>query len=430
MLGGLLVLIEQRNALKGEILVPGDKSISHRAILFGSIAKGVTEIDGLLMSEDSLYTIHCLRKMQVGIEILNNNKVRINGNGLYGLKSPASILNAGRSGTAARLLLGLLAGQPFNSILTREASAVKKPLGKVVKPLRQMGANITGKDNGSLCPLSITPAKLNGTDFNVDALDMYIKSPILISGLYAEGSTTVSENIKSRDHSELMMQYFGAEIEVDGLKISVSKTDNLYAQQVQIPGDISIAIYFITAGLLVPNSELTIRSVGINPTRSAILDIYKSMGAQIQLQNVRTISGEKVADICVKSSVLHSVNLEGDIIPSILDEIPVLAVAASAASGTSVVKDLKGFKIKESGRVREIYTELRKMGVSIQETDDGFIVEGGKPLRGTIVESYNDHLIAMSLSVAGLIADGETMLRKTQVIDLVFPEFYTILGRL
>lgn len=424
------MLIEQRDSLRGEITVPGDKSISHRAILFGSLAKGTTEIDGLLMGEDCLSTIDCFRKMQVSIEILPNNKIKIQGNGLYGLRPPSAPLNAGRSGTALRLLLGVLSGQPFSSVLTRDESALRKPVGKVVSPLRQMGASINGRDDGNLSPLSISPSKLKGITHNLSVMDTHIKSPLLIAGMYAEGETKVVESVKSRDHSELMLNYFGANIKVDGLEVTSHRVENLFAQHIEVPGDISIAAYFITAGLLVPNSDIVIKNVGVNPTRTGIIDVYKQMGANIQLLNERTISNEKVADIRVVSSSLKSAVIDGDLIPRLIDEIPVIAIAACVAKGTTNIKNLKGFKIKEGNRLKGLIAELTKLGASIQETDDGMIIEGGKTLKGTIVEGYNDHAATMSLCVAGLVAEGETMIRKTQILDIAYPEFLLVLNRL
>jgi len=423
------VLIEQRDSLRGEINIPGDKSISHRAILFGSLAKGTTEIDGLMMGEDCLSTIDCFRKMQVSIEILPN-KIKIQGNGLYGLRPPSAPLNAGRSGTALRLLLGVLSGQPFSSVLTRNESALRKSVGKVVAPLRHMGANINGRENGNLCPLSIQPAKLTGKTHNVSLLDTYIKSPLLISGLYAEGETKVIEEVKSRDHSELMLNYFGADLKINGLEVTSRRVENLYAQHIEVPGDISIAAYFITAGLIVPNSDIVIKNVGINPTRAGILDVYKSMGAKIELLNERIVSNEKVADIRVVSSSLNATTIDGSMIPRLIDEIPIITVAASIAKGTTTITGLKGFKTKESGKLSRMITELSKLGASLHETDDGVVIEGKGSLKGTIVEGHNDAAITMSLCVAGLVAEDETNIRKTQILDIAYPEFITVLNRL
>ncbi|TYQ16646.1 UNVERIFIED_CONTAM: 3-phosphoshikimate 1-carboxyvinyltransferase [Acetivibrio alkalicellulosi] len=424
------MLVEQRDSLRGEITVPGDKSISHRAILFASLAKGTTEIDGLLMSEDCISTIDCFRKMQVRIEILQNNKVKIHGNGLYSLMPPNNALNAGKSGTALRLLLGVLSGQPFSSVVTRDDSALRKPVGKVVSSLRQMGAIIDGRDSGNLCPLKVSSSKLNGITCNLSLLDTYIKSPLLIAGLHAEGETKVIETVKSRDHSELMLNHLGADIKIDGLEVTSKRIENLFAENIKIPGDISIASYFMTAALLVPNSDIVIKNVGINPTRTGIIDVYKSMGANIQLLNECTINNEKVADIRVTSSSLKATEIMGDIIPRLIDEIPIIAVAATMASGTTTFKNLNGFKIKESNKIKCLITELSKLGASIRETDDGLIIEGGKALKGTIVEGYNDSAITMSLCIAGLIAEEETMIRKSQVLDIAYPEFIPVLNKL
>jgi 3-phosphoshikimate 1-carboxyvinyltransferase len=429
-MGELSVLIEQRGSLRGEVKVPGDKSISHRAILFGSLAKGTTEIDGFMMGEDCLCTIDCFRKMQVSIEILPNNKIKIQGNGLYGLKPPKTQLNAGRSGTALRLLLGVLSGQPFSSVVTRNESALRKPVGKVVVPLREMGANISGRENGNLCPLSITPSKLSGKTHSISILDTYIKSPLLIAGLYADGETTVIEEAKSRDHSELMLNYFGADIRVNGLEVTSHRVENLFAQHIQIPGDISIAAYFITAGLIVPNSDIVIKDVGINPTRAGILEVYKSMGAHIELLNQRTVNNEKIADIRVVSSPLKGTTIEGDIIPRLIDEIPIITVAATMAEGTTTIKNLNGFKTKEFGKLKKMLTELSKLGATVEETDDGAIIEGKGALKGTIVEGYNDAAITMSLCIAGLAAAEETTIRKTQILDIVYPDFIPVLNKL
>ena len=424
------MIVEQRNALRGEITIPGDKSISHRAVMFGSLAKGVTEIEGFSMGEDCLSTIDCFRKMNVGIEILPNSRVRVHGNGLYGLKAPTSHLNAGKAGTTVRLLIGALAGQPFNSVILRDEAAQKKPVGKVVAPLRQMGANISGRENGNYCPLVISPAKLNGIEYSASMNESRVKSPILVTGLYADGETTVCEAVKSRDHTELMLNYFGANIKVNGLKVTSHRIDNLYARHIEIPGDISIAAYFMTAGLIVPNSEITIKNVGINPTRTGILDVYRAMGAKIAVSNEQTVSNERIADINVKTSGLKAITIEGEMIPRLIDEIPVIAVAAAMAEGVTEIKDLRGFKIKESGRIKCLAAELSKMGAAVHETDDGMVVEGGKPLKGTVVESYNDYSIVMSMSIAGLVAEGETMIRKTQSLDVTFPDFFPTLNKL
>lgn len=424
------MLIEQRDSLRGEINIPGDKSISHRAVVIGSLAKGDTEIDGFLLGEDCLSTIDCFRKMQISIEILSSNKIKVHGKGLYGLKPPTNPLNTGRSGTSARLILGVMSGQPFNSILTRGDLSIKKPLGPVVNYLKQMGATINGRDEKYHFPLSVIPSNLKGVEHNLSANESHIKSPLLLAGLYSEGTTTVIEEIRSRDHSELMLKSFGSDITVDDLKVSIKKNENLYAEHIIVPGDFSIAAYFITAGLLVPNSDITIKNVGINPTRTGLLDVYQQMGANIEITNIRTISNEKLADIRVTSSNLKSITIEGDLVSRLIDEIPILMIATAIASGTTTIKSLKGTKIKNSSRLKDLIGELSKMGARIQETDDGMVIDGGKTLKGSIIESHNDYAIAMSMSVAGLIATGETMIRKAQIVDVVFPDFLPILNNL
>jgi 3-phosphoshikimate 1-carboxyvinyltransferase len=424
------VLIEKRNSLRGEITVPGDKSISHRAIVIGALASGTTEIDNFLLGEDCMSTIDCFRRMQIGIEILPDNRVKVNGKGLYGLKAPSSTLNSGRSGTALRLLLGVLCGQPFTSGVIRNEASMKKPVGKVVSYLRQMGASISGKEDGNLCPLTIAPSRLKGIECELPIHEMHIKSPLLLAGLYAEGETTVHEPVRSRNHTELMLNYFGADIKAEGLSVKSHSVENLYAQKVWIPGDISMAAYFITAALLVPNSDIVIKDVGVNPTRTGILNVYKQMDAKIELLNERTVSGESVADIHVMTSGLKGTKIDRQIVPSLIDELPVIIVAASLAEGTTEITGLSGFKVKESGKLKAISMELAKMGAKITETEDGLIIEGRKSLRGTVVDSNNNHSHAMALSVAGLVADEETTIRKTQSVDIVYPKFYETLNKL
>lgn len=424
------MLVENRNRLRGEITVPGDKSISHRAIVIGALASGTTEIDNFLLGEDCLSTIDCFRRMQVGIEILKDNRVKVQGKGLYGLKAPTSPLNAGRSGTAIRLLLGVLSGQPFTSTVIRSEESMKKPVGNTVDFLRRMGASITAKDNGSMCPLTVSPAKLKGISCELPMHEMHIKSPLLLAGLYAEGETTVREPASSRNHTELMLNFFGADIKTEGNVVKSHPVENLYAQKVTIPGDISMAAYFITAALLVPDSDIVIRNVGVNPTRSGILEIYKSMGGNIELLDRRTVSGEEVADIHVRYSKLKAVKIDENQIPGIIDELPAIITACALAEGTTEITGLANFKVKRTGKIKAISLELSKMGAKITETDDGVVIEGREALRGTVVDSNNNHAHAMALSVAGLVAQGETMIRKTQVVDIVYPAFYQTLNRL
>lgn len=422
------MLIEKRNCIRGEITVPGDKSISHRAIVFASLASGTSEIENFLLSDDCISTIDCLRKINVGIEILQNRKVKVIGAGLHGLKQPSTPLNTGRSGTALRLLSGIMVGQPFNSVISRDESAQRKPVSKIVRALKGLGANIYGRDDGNLCPLTIAPSSLKGTTYSLSLNDSQIKTPLLAASLYTDGQVVISESAKSRDHTELMLSYLGADIEVDGNDIICRKVNDLFAQKIFIPGDISLAAFFITAGLIVPNSELVIKDVGINPTRAGILKVYKKMGAKITLSNERLVGSEKIADITVKTSNLKGITIEGDMIPTLMDEIPIIAVAATCAQGTTTIKDCYGFKIKDSGRLSDLVVELAKIGACVKETEDGIIIEGGRPLRGTVIESHNNASLAMSMAIAGLVADGEMMLRKAQILDIVYPDFISVLN--
>lgn len=424
------MLVESRNALRGEITVPGDKSISQRAIVTGALAKGTTEIDNFLLNEDCISTIECFRKMQIGIEILQNNRVRIQGKGLYGLKAPTISLNTGRSGTAIRLLMGVLCGQPFTSTIIRNEAVMKKPVGNLVGYLREMGANISGRDDGNVCPLMISQSRLKGTDFTLPVTDSSIKASLLYAGLYADGNTTVSQAVVTRDHTELMLNYFGADVNTDHTKVITHPIENLYAQHVEVPGDISMAAYFITAAMLVPKSDIVIKNVGVNPTRSVILDVYKAMGADIELLNQKAVSNEQVADIHVRYAPLTSTNIGPELIPCLIDELPIIITACAFAKGTTEITGLAGFKIKESGKIKALALELSKMGAKLTETEDSLVIEGKDSLRGTIVESNNNHSLAMALSVAGLAAQGETMIRKTQAVDIVYPAFYTTLNKL
>jgi 3-phosphoshikimate 1-carboxyvinyltransferase len=293
-----------------------------------------------------------------------------------------------------------------------------------------MGSQISGKEDGNFCPLIISSSNLNGIKYQLTKYETHNKSPILIAGLYADGETVVTEEVPSRNHTELMLQHLGAHIKVDGRNTKIKKAEELIASDIFVPGDISIASYFIAAGLIVPDSDITIKNVGINPTRTGLLDILKTMGANIELINQQTISNEQVADIRVKSSNLNGITIESDLIPRMLDEIPIIAVIAAVAKGSTVIKDLKGFKVKDKGIVKSLSLELSKMGVYAKETDDGLLIEGGKKLKGTVIESHNSSSIAMAMSIAGLVAEGETMIRKAQVIDVVYPDFFTVLNEL
>ncbi len=424
------MLIENRNRLRGEVTVPADKSISHRSIVIGALAKGTTHIENFLLSEDCLSTIECFRKMQVRIEILRDNKIKVHGNGLYGLEAPSLPLNTGRSGTSLRLLLGILCGQPFTCEVIRNEYEMKKPVGSIVNHLKLMGADIKGRDNANLCPLIVSPSTLIGTDVQLSEYETQMKSPLLLAGLYALGETVVSETVTSRNHTELMLNYFGADIRTDGLKVRSRMVENLYAQDISIPGDISMASYFIAAALLVPNSEIVIKNVGVNPTRAGVLEVFKRMGAKIELLNQETKNNEIVADIHVVTSELKGVKIDKTQTPALIDELPVIAVAAAFAQGSTEITGLAGSKVKKSGKIKALATELSKMGAKATETEDGLFIVGKEYLKGTFIESHNSHSLAMALSIAGLAAQGETTIRKTQIVDIVYPSFYETINKL
>lgn len=419
----------RKNFLKGKITVPGDKSISHRAVMFGSIAKGTTEIKGFLQGADCLSTIGCFRKM--GVDIINDgNSVTVHGNGLRGLTAPDGILDVGNSGTTTRLISGILAGQKFTSVLNGDASIQKRPMDRVIKPLRMMGADICGHDGTGFTPLTISPAGLSGIHYDSPVASAQVKSCILLAGLYANGTTSVTEPSLSRNHTELMLSAFGADIRSEGCTASIRPADELFGQSVHVPGDISSAAYFIAAGLLGDNNEILIENVGINPTRDGIIRVCRAMGGNIELLNERTESGEPVADLLVRSSSLHGTVVEGDIIPTLIDEIPVIAVLAAFADGKTVIRDAAELKVKESDRIATVVDNLSRMGADITGTDDGMIINGGNPLHGAVIDTYMDHRLAMSFAIAALNADGTTTINDAEVVNISYPGFYKDLSKL
>ena len=360
--------------LRGEITVPGDKSISHRAVMLGALASGTTHITGFLMGEDCLSTIDCFRKMGVSIDV-SDKEVVVEGVGLHGLTAPKSELYTGNSGTTTRLLSGILAGQSFTSTMNGDASIQKRPMGRVMKPLREMGASIEGRDD-NFCPMTMHPSELHGIEYRLPVASAQLKSAILLAGLYAEGQTTVIEPAPSRDHTERMFRALGVEIETNGNVITLEPPEDLHAVDIAVPADISSAAFFLVAGAIVPGSELTIRNVGVNPTRTGILDVLRSMGADITESNFRD-DAEPVCDLTVRHSRLHGTEIGGAIIPRLIDELPVIAVAAAFAEGETVIRDAQELKVKESNRIAAMVAELTKAGVDVEETDDGMIVRGG-----------------------------------------------------
>ncbi|MBQ9885961.1 MAG: 3-phosphoshikimate 1-carboxyvinyltransferase [Lachnospiraceae bacterium] len=421
--------ISKAGSLKGEINIPGDKSISHRSIMFGALAKGTTEVHHFLQSADCLSTISCFEKMGVSVEN-KGETVLVHGMGLHGLKAPAEILDCGNSGTTTRLISGILSAQDFDVTLTGDASIQRRPMRRIIEPLSMMGADIKSIKGNDCAPLFIHGQKLHGIHYISRVASAQVKSSVLLAGLYADGETSVTEPYVSRNHSELMLNYFGANVTTHGTTATITPASELYARKVTVPGDISSSAYFIAAGLIIPGSEILIKNVGINPTRDGIIKVCESMGADITLLNETNASGEPVADILVKSSNLCGTTIEGALIPTLIDELPVIAVMACFANGTTIIKDAAELKVKESNRIAVMVKNLSLMGADITETDDGMIINGGKPLHGAVIDSFLDHRIAMSFAVCGMASDGETEILGSECVNISYPEFYEDMERL
>lgn len=422
------MLFHKSHPLKGEITVPGDKSISHRGIMLGALANGTTSITNFLKGADCLSTISCFQKMGIEIEE-TENEILVHGKGLHGLSAPKEILDAGNSGTTTRLISGILAGQNFSCDLTGDASIQKRPMKRIMTPLSMMGADITSVHNNGCAPLHIKGAPLKGISYQSPVASAQVKSCVLFAGLYADGKTSVTEPFLSRNHSELMLSSFGASVQTCGTTATIEPEPVLTAQKVEVPGDISSAAFFIAAGLLILGSELLIKNVGINPTRDGILRVCRQMGANLELLNTRTQCGEPVADILVKHSELNGTVIEGDLIPTLIDELPVIAVMAACANGETIIRNAEELKVKESNRLEIIVHHLSEMGCDITGTEDGMIIRGGKPLHGAVLDSHLDHRIAMSFAVAGLVADGETEITNADCVNISYPGFYRDLLR-
>ncbi|NPV28614.1 MAG: 3-phosphoshikimate 1-carboxyvinyltransferase [Firmicutes bacterium] len=417
--------------ISGSCTVPGDKSISHRAALIGALAEGTTTIKNFQRGADCLSTLRCLRALGVKVEE-EEGVVRVTGKGLNGLEEPEVVLDAGNSGTTMRLLLGVLAGQDLFAVITGDESLRRRPMGRVVQPLQKMGAQIWGRAGGSRAPLAIKGfPRLAPLAYRLPVASAQVKSAILLAGLNAEGTTTVIQPALSRDHTERMLRAFGASLEVRNLTVQIQgKKTRLQGREIDVPGDLSSAAFLLVAASILPESELFIRNVGINPTRAGILEALERMGAKIFVANERVQGGEPVADLQVQFSPLKGVEIKGDLIPRVIDEIPILAVAAAAAEGVTEISDAAELRVKETDRLRAITTELQKMGVDIQEKPDGLLIRGGRALRGASVSSWGDHRIAMALAVAGLIGTGPTTVRDVQCIDVSFPGFAALLASL
>ena len=426
--------ITRITGLKGTLTVPGDKSISHRAIMFGSLAEGTTIIHGFLKGADCLSTIDCFRKMGISIEE-KEDTIYVHGKGLHGLHKPEETLDVGNSGTTTRLISGILAGQNFDTVLSGDASLNSRPMGRIMKPLSMMGADITSIHDTGCAPLSIKGRSLNAIHYDSPVASAQVKSCVLLAGLYANGKTSVTEPALSRDHTERMLRSFGANIVSDKNTCTITPPETLHGQHIEVPGDISSAAFFIVAALITPNSEITINNVGINDTRAGILKVCQDMGADITLLHAREEGGEPVADLLVKTSSLRGTIVEGDIIPALIDELPVIALMACFAKGQTIIKDAHELRVKESDRIAIMTENLGAMGADIIDTDDGFIINSRSDntiptLHGASINCSMDHRIAMTFAIAGLNADGETIITDSDCVDVSYPGFFTQLEQL
>ena len=417
--------IRQARGIKGTITVPGDKSISHRGLLLGAIAEGTTAIHNLSSSVDVWSTWRCLK--QLGVEFIEkDDSLEVIGKGFYGLKPPSKRLDCGNSGTTMRLMTGILAAQPFTTTLVGDDSLNQRPMKRIIEPLTQMGAKIESQPGG-LAPLTISGSKLNATYYKSPVASAQVKSAILLAGLHARGTTTVNEPHLSRDHTERMLADFGVIVNRAGLSVSLDGGKVLHGSEVRVPGDFSSSAFFIGAALIVPNSELTIKNAGLNPTRTGMLAILKHTGAKIEIEPYQQKSSEPVGDINVFTSRLNGIEIPPDLVPKLIDEVPILAVIATQAKGTTKLTGAKELRVKESDRLNAIVNNLSLMGVQIEELEDGFIIEGQQKLKGAVVDSYGDHRIAMAFAVAGLIAEGETQIKNSECVEISMPNFFETL---
>lgn len=422
------ITIQPAVSVRGEIVVPGDKSISHRSIMLGAIANGVTTVRGFLRGEDNLSTMHAFRAM--GVEINDDGEtIRITGSGLHGLKEPDNVLDCGNSGTTIRLITGLLSGQHFFSVVTGDQYLRKRPMKRIVEPLSTMGARISGRSGGTLVPLAIDGGSLKGIAYQSPVSSAQIKSSLMLAGLYADGETTVSEPSLSRDHSERMFQLFGASLVRSDKQVTVCGGVELAGQEVTVPGDISSAAFFIVAALISAKSELLIKNVGVNPSRTGVIDILQSMGGDIQLLDQREVSGEPVADILVRSSHLKGISISGSVVPRAIDEFPAICVAAAVAEGVTVIRDAGELRVKETDRITAMADNLKKLGISVTESENGMDINGSERFLGGTVDSCGDHRIAMSMSVAALAASSAITVTDIACVATSFPAFFPLLEK-
>ena len=424
------LVLEKVSKLKGNIFIPGDKSISHRSLILGSIAQGETRISNFLNSLDCLKTLECMQALGAEIELGKDNSVKIKGKGLYGLKEPKDILDVGNSGTTIRLLAGLLSGQDFYSVLNGDASIRKRPMKRVVEPLRLMGADIWGRKDGQFASLSIKGSKLNPFQYTLPVASAQVKSALLLAGLYTTGRTIIKEPLPTRDHTERMLEIMRADIKISPPEIKIKGGKELRGTDIFIPGDISSSAYFIAAASILRDSQIIIKQVGANPTRTGIIEILKKMGTKIDILNYQIKSNEPQADLMIEYSKLKGVKIKKENVPFLIDELPLIAVVATQAQGKTVVNGARELRVKETDRIKAIVSELKKMGADIEEREDGFAVNGPTRLQGAVCESYNDHRIAMSLAVAALLAEGKTVIKNSECIDISFPGFEKTLQNL
>ena len=419
------ITITPASHLRGEITVPGDKSISHRAVMLGAIADGTTHISGFLNGADCLSTISCFEKMGIRTEIEKTN-VTVYGKGMHALHEPREVLYTGNSGTTTRLITGLLCAQNFSSTVDGDSSIRKRPMKRIRTPLEMMGADISS----DFCPLTICGKPLHGISYTLPVASAQLKSALILAALYADGDTVITEPVQSRNHTEFMLAQMGAKLVCENECVTVSKTDRLHACDITVPADISSAAFFMTAAAIVPNSQITLKNVGINQTRSGIIDVFEMMGANLKTENERFFGGEKVCDITVSSSSLHGCTIGGSIIPRLIDEIPAIAAAAVFSDGETIIKDAAELKVKESNRLDAIVTELTRCGADVTATSDGMIIRGGKPIHGADFKTYNDHRMAMSMAVLALGAQGESTIENPAAVDISFPNFFELLNSL
>ncbi|WP_338825703.1 3-phosphoshikimate 1-carboxyvinyltransferase 1 [Moorella thermoacetica] len=424
------LIIQPPPSLEGNIQPPGDKSISHRAAIIGALAEGTTVIDGFLAGADCLSTLNCLRALGVDIAGPDGGRVMVRGGGLDSLKEPETVLDAGNSGTTMRLLLGVLAGQPFYSVINGDESLRRRPMGRVTGPLRSMGAAIWGRQNGELAPLSVRGGKLEPLAYTLPVASAQVKSALLLAGLFTSGETIVTEPCRSRDHSERMLRAAGADLRVEGLRVRIRGRKPLKPLTINVPGDISAAAFFLVAGCLHPRAALTLENVNLNPTRTGIIDVLTAMGAPLEIIPGEETAGEPAGSIRVTSGSLHGLEVGGAMIPRLIDEIPVLAVAAALAEGETLIRDAAELKVKESDRIAMVAGELARMGAEIYARPDGFRIKGVRRLRGAVVDSHGDHRLAMALAMAGLVAEGTTEVRGAECIAISYPGFTADLARL